>query len=76
MTNKVYCVRQLKASLLLLVSKPLNGFKVLSTSPRVVYCKCLPTEMTNKVYPIRQPLASLAVLVSKPLKHLKRALLH
>ncbi|MBQ8726832.1 MAG: hypothetical protein IJY84_07020 [Clostridia bacterium] len=50
--------------------------KVLYSSPRVVYCKCLPTGMTNKVYPIRQPLASLAVLVSKPLKHLKSALLH
>ncbi|MBQ8726097.1 MAG: hypothetical protein IJY84_03255 [Clostridia bacterium] len=43
------------------------ALKGLYTSPRVVYCKCLPTGMTNKVYPIRQPLASLAVLASKPL---------
>ena len=65
MTKKVYCVLSFKASLLLLVSKPLKH------TLKDFYC--LPTGMTTEVYPIRQPLASLGKLASKPLKtHSKR----
>ena len=69
MTKKVYCVLSFKASLLLLVSKPLNKFKGLSTSFTFVNCFAFKTLVTNKVAPLPHHRKKSVLLVSKPLKH-------
>ena len=71
MTNKVYCVRKPKVSLVLLVSKPLKHHLIKCCVNKDKYgverhapYKTFPTGMTNKVYPIRKSLASLGKLTS------------
>ena len=57
MTNKVYCVRQLKSSLAYLVSNPLN---TLEMSGEKLGCNV--TLLTNKVYQVFSSSRALAHL--------------
>ena len=70
MTKKVYRVLSLKASLLLLVSNPLNPYLI-----KGLKHGCNVTLLTNKVYQTLANKTSLAYLVSPPLNLLKAYLL-